>query len=77
MSLDPRTEFHRVIIRAEQDGLKAYSTGSQRSSRIASLNGANGFAVLHPKIASGPSTLEIGTKIEVVVIGEIQHALQS
>jgi len=77
MPLDPRIEFHRVIIRAEQDGLKAYSTGGQRSSRIASLNGANGFAVLHPKIANGPAMLEIGTKVEVVVIGEIRHALQS
>lgn len=75
MRLDPRTEFHRVVIRAEQDGLKAYSTGGQRSSRVASLSGANGFVVLPPQTASGPSKFETGTTVEVVVIGEIQHVL--
>lgn len=72
MPLDSRTEFHRAVIRAERDGLKTYSTGSQRSSRIASLSSANGFVILPPKIGSGPSKLETGTKVEVVVIGEIQ-----
>ncbi|KAJ3568822.1 hypothetical protein NP233_g5466 [Leucocoprinus birnbaumii] len=75
MPLDPRTEFHRVVLRAEQDGLKAYSTGGQRSSRVASLSGANGFVVLPPKGAGGPSKFEVGTKVEAVVIGEIQRIL--
>ncbi|KXN89508.1 Gephyrin [Leucoagaricus sp. SymC.cos] len=75
MPLDPRTEFHRVVLRAEKDGLNAYSTGGQRSSRVASLSGANGFVVLPPKTVDGPSKFEAGTEVEVVVIGEIQHIL--
>lgn len=75
MSLDPRTEFHRVVLRAEKSGLKAFSTGGQRSSRVASLSGANGFVVLPPLVGNGPSRFEVGTKVNVVVIGEIQHVL--
>jgi gephyrin len=75
MFLDPRTEFHRVVIRAEQDGLKAYSTGGQRSSRVASLSGVNGFVVLPPQAVTGLSKFEVGAEVEVVVIGEIQHVL--
>jgi gephyrin len=72
MTLDPRTEFHRVIIRASPDGLKAFSTGGQRSSRVASLSGANGLVILPAKTASSPPRLEIGTKIDAVIIGELQ-----
>ena len=64
MPLDPRTEFHRVVIRStvkyssnpstrSEVGfmpLKAYSTGGQRSSRAASLCEANGLVVL-PSLA--------------------------
>jgi len=60
MPLDPRIEFHRVVIRStvkyssdsrtgSEPGvvpLKAYSTGGQRSSRAASLCEANGLVVL-------------------------------
>ncbi|KAH9482211.1 Gephyrin [Psilocybe cubensis] len=48
MQLDPRVEFHRVTIKSNGSStvLKAYSTGGQRSSRVASLAGANGFVVL-------------------------------
>lgn len=74
MPLDPRTEFHRVVLQAEVGGFKAYSTGGQRSSRVASLSGANGFAVLPPLKENGPSRFAPGEKIAVVVIGEIQHA---
>ncbi|TFK43891.1 hypothetical protein BDQ12DRAFT_675753 [Crucibulum laeve] len=72
MPLDTRTEFHRVIIRAGINGLKAFSTGGQRSSRVASLSGANGFVVLPPKAGDSPSRLEEGTIVQAVVIGEIQ-----
>jgi len=61
MPLDPRAEFHRVMIRStvyssnpsmRSEGgvmpLKAYSTGGQRSSRAASLCEANGLVVLPP-----------------------------
>jgi gephyrin len=72
MTLDPRTEFHRVIIRAGPDGLKAFSTGGQRSSRVASLSGANGLVMLPAKTLNSSSQLEIGTKVDAVVIGELQ-----
>jgi len=72
MNLDPRTEFHRVIIRASPDGLKAFSTGGQRSSRVASLSGANGLVILPPKTLDSPARLEVGTKVDAVVIGELQ-----
>ncbi|TRM67807.1 MoeA, N-terminal and linker domain-containing protein [Schizophyllum amplum] len=74
MRLDPRTEFHRAIIKASPRGLVAFSTGSQRSSRIASLSGANGFVVVPPKTAMSPAQLEIGAMGEAVIIGEIQMA---
>ncbi|KAI0092134.1 MoaB/Mog domain-containing protein [Irpex rosettiformis] len=73
MTLDPRVEFHRVIIRAEQDGLKAYSTGGQRSSRVASLAGANGLVSLPVLTEGGPKVLEAGEYADAIVIGEL-HA---
>ncbi|KAK7033547.1 hypothetical protein VNI00_012771 [Paramarasmius palmivorus] len=72
MKLDTRTEFHRVIIRSEEEGLKAFSTGGQRSSRVASLSGANGLIVLPQKQAGSPDVLEKGAKAKAIVIGELQ-----
>ncbi|THU91892.1 hypothetical protein K435DRAFT_829769 [Dendrothele bispora CBS 962.96] len=77
MRLDPRTEFHRVIIRAdfkEEGVLKAFSTGGQRSSRVASLSGANGLVVLPQKGSSkdGKDRLEVGEMADAMVIGDIQ-----
>ncbi|KAJ7682020.1 MoaB/Mog domain-containing protein [Mycena polygramma] len=71
MTLDPRTEFHRVIIRADAEGLRAFSTGGQRSSRVASLSGANGLVVL-PMRTPEKSRLEVGAVVPAVVIGDIQ-----
>lgn len=72
MPLDPRVEFHRVLIKACKDGsLKAFSTGGQRSSRVASLSGANGLAVLPPKSESQTAVLPAGSVVEAMVIGEI------
>jgi gephyrin len=71
MILDPRVEFHRVMIRAEQDGLNAYSTGGQRSSRIASLAGANGLVALPVLTEDGPKALQAGEYAEAIVIGEL------
>jgi len=73
MRLDPRTEFHRVIVRADlkEGTLKAFSTGGQRSSRVASLSGANGLVVL-PQKASGMDKLEAGQMADAIVIGDIQ-----
>ncbi|KAF7312082.1 Molybdopterin molybdenumtransferase [Mycena indigotica] len=71
MTLDFRTEFHRVVIRAKADGsLTAESTGGQRSSRVASLAGANGFVIL-PMRTEGKSVLDVGQRAEALVIGEI------
>ncbi|KAI5123386.1 hypothetical protein M0805_006094 [Coniferiporia weirii] len=72
MRLDPRTEFHRVIISAGPDGLIARSTGGQRSSRVASLSGTNGLVVLPQKQENGPSELNAGEMADAILIGEIQ-----
>ncbi|KAH9938089.1 molybdenum cofactor biosynthesis protein [Fomitopsis serialis] len=72
MRLDPRLEYHRVVIKAGSGGLVAYSTGGQRSSRVASLSGANGLVALPPRASEGPSELKAGEVAEAVVIGELQ-----
>ena len=71
MPLDPRVEFHRVSIRAEADGFTAYSTGGQRSSRVASLAGANGLVILPASTEGGPQELKVGDNAEAIVIGEL------
>jgi len=73
MRLDPRPEFHRVVLKStlSPEGptvLKAYSTGGQRSSRMSSLSGANGLVAL----PGGQGELKAGTWAEAVVIGEIE-----
>ncbi|KAI0053668.1 molybdenum cofactor biosynthesis protein [Auriscalpium vulgare] len=70
--LDSRTEFHRVIVHATGDGLVASSTGGQRSSRVASLAGANGLIVLPQKSQDGPDRLKAGDGARVLLIGELQ-----
>lgn len=72
MPLDPRVEFHRVSIQASVEGLKAYSTGGQRSSRVASLAGANGVVILPSKVEGDPSEMKVGEFVDAIVIGELQ-----
>ena len=73
MRLDSRPEFHRTIIRRTMDGqLKAYSTGGQRSSRVASLNGANGLVALPSWKEGEPSELAAGAHADAIVVGEIE-----
>lgn len=72
MRLDSRTEFHRVVLVSTSDGLKARSTGGQRSSRATSLSGANGLIVLPPKAEGSKGELKAGEYADVIVIGEIQ-----
>jgi gephyrin len=72
MRLDPRVEFHRVIVKAGEECLRATSTGGQRSSRVASLSGANGLVQLPTKREGGPDQLEAGSYADAVVIGELQ-----
>ena len=72
MPLDPRVEFHRVTIRAEAEGLQAYSTGGQRSSRVASLVGANGLVQLPPRVENGPAAVQVGELVDAILIGELR-----
>ncbi|KDN48076.1 hypothetical protein RSAG8_03092, partial [Rhizoctonia solani AG-8 WAC10335] len=72
LPLDPRPEFHRVHVRITSSGLKAFSTGGQRSSRVASLAGANGLVALPALVEGGPKVLEKGQIAKVVLIGELQ-----
>ncbi|THH18195.1 hypothetical protein EW146_g2730 [Bondarzewia mesenterica] len=72
MKLDTRVEFHRITIRAGADGLRAFSTGGQRSSRVASLSGANGLVILPQKVAGGPDRVEVDAELDAYVIGELQ-----
>lgn len=72
MRLDPRPEFHRVVLRAGDDGtIKAHSTGGQRSSRVASLSGANGLVALPARTEQGPKEVQSGSFVDAVVIGDI------
>ena len=71
MRLDPRTEFHRVIISAGSSGLIARSTGGQRSSRVASMSGANGLVILPQKRDNGPTELKEGELADAILIGDI------
>ena len=71
MRLDSRPEYHRAIIKAAPEGFKAYSTGGQRSSRVASLSGANGLVIL-PQKTSEKERLEKGEKAQAMVVSEIQ-----
>jgi len=77
MRLDPRAEFHRVHIRASPRGLTASSTGGQRSSRVASLSGANGFVALPIRVEGGFGKLQKGEVADAIIIGEIQGENES
>lgn len=73
MRLDSRPEFHRVILRAGDDGtIEAHSTGGQRSSRVPSFTGANGLVALPAKTEQGPQEILPGSFVSAVVIGEIR-----
>jgi gephyrin len=77
MELDSREEFHRVVIyqTTTTDGtgrLIARTTGGQRSSRVASLSGANAFIHLPMRSEGKPTALRKGELADAVVIGEIQ-----
>ncbi|EPQ59047.1 hypothetical protein GLOTRDRAFT_113867 [Gloeophyllum trabeum ATCC 11539] len=68
MRLDPRPEFHRVVIKSAVDEgqgrLKAYSTGGQRSSRMSSLSGANGLVAL----PAGQGEMKEGEWVEAIFV---------
>lgn len=74
MRLDPREEFHRVVVSASQrqGSLIAITTGGQRSSRVASLCGANGLVHLPSLKNDGVTQIKRGEIAQAVMIGEIK-----
>jgi len=79
MPLDSREEFHRVVVYQEMaEGLNrllATTTGGQRSSRVASLAGANALVHLPKKVSGGKDRLKKGEDAQAILIGEIQMRL--
>ncbi|EST06794.1 Molybdopterin binding domain protein [Kalmanozyma brasiliensis GHG001] len=72
MRLDPRPEFHRVVVRSEGDkGLVAYSTGSQRSSGMHSMASANALIALPALSAPGMRVLGVGSRAEAILLGPV------
>ncbi|GAA5971006.1 hypothetical protein JCM21900_000930 [Sporobolomyces salmonicolor] len=74
VALDPRAEYHRVHVRPTATGLKAFSTGGQRSSRAVSLAGANGLLELPAKTETDGERKE-GDLVPCVLIGEMGSLL--
>lgn len=75
MLLDSREEFHRVIVSqclGPNSRLIAESTGGQRSSRVASLSGANALVHLPIKTEGGPDRLNKGAHVQAVIFGELR-----
>ncbi len=70
--LDFRPEYHRVTLQwlQEKQIPSAVSTGNQLSSRLLSMNRANGLAVL-PSKTPEMSSLPNGTLVDVIVIDEL------
>ncbi|GAA5998509.1 asparagine--tRNA ligase DED81 [Rhodotorula paludigena] len=77
VALDPRPEYHRVLVRpsAQSGALEAYSTGGQRSSRTVSLAGANGLLELPAATKDGKQELQKGDKAMCLLVGEMGPAL--
>ncbi|GAA5864657.1 hypothetical protein JCM8547_008263 [Rhodosporidiobolus lusitaniae] len=76
--LDPRPEYHRVLIRPslETGTLQAFSTGGQRSSRTVSLAGANGLLELpaldkEGEKEGGKKRMEEGEVVQCVLVGDV------
>ncbi|KIK96138.1 hypothetical protein PAXRUDRAFT_32580 [Paxillus rubicundulus Ve08.2h10] len=59
-----KVQFHRVIVKATSNGLHAFSTGGQRSSRVASLSGANGLVQL-PHLRRGVVRVESNLRLDL------------
>lgn len=73
MRLDPRPEFHRVILRSEcSQGLVAYSTGNQRSSAMHSMASANALIAL-PPLQNGEMKIKLqaGEKAPAILLGSL------
>ncbi|KAL7805989.1 hypothetical protein V8C44DRAFT_339950 [Trichoderma aethiopicum] len=67
--LDPRPEFHRVVVSIGQDGLlTASSTGGQRSSKVGSLRSANALLCL----PGGSGKLDKGSRVDALLMSSIR-----
>ena len=62
-----RVEFQRAIVRWHDGRLVARSTGSQRSSRLLSLAGANALL----RIAPGTEPIPAGGQTDALLVGEV------
>lgn len=85
VKLDPRPEYHRVVVRWDPKvgvpgtaGLIAESTGGQRSSRVGSLMGANALLCLPGLNDEGlgekrrkRGEVPAGEKVDALLIGGI------
>jgi molybdenum cofactor synthesis domain-containing protein len=62
-----RTEYHRALARWDGGRIVARSTGSQISSRLVSMVGANALLEIEP----GEGTLPAGATVPALLIGEL------
>ncbi|KAJ3333046.1 hypothetical protein HDU76_011999 [Blyttiomyces sp. JEL0837] len=74
--LDPRPEFHRAHIAIEKDNvggitLRAHGTGSQLSSRMLSMRGANALLMIPSAGTGGKSILPTGDMVDALLIGNL------
>ncbi|XP_056022350.1 gephyrin-like isoform X2 [Ostrea edulis] len=70
--LDPRPEYHRAVLRWEEDDPIPHttSTGNQMSSRLLSMKTANALLILPPKSES-LQTIEPGSLVDAMIIGRL------
>lgn len=75
--LDSRPEFHRVCVAFGADGrLHAWSTGGQRSSKIASAGGANAVLCLPARDSAGDKRRALGVvprgeNVDAILWGQV------
>jgi molybdopterin molybdotransferase len=62
-----RTEYQRAVVRWADDRLVARSTGSQISSRLISMAGANALLEIEP----GEGTVPVGARVPALLVGPI------
>jgi len=62
-----RLEYHRAVVRWQQDRLVATSTGKQTSSRLITMVGANALLEIPP----GSQSLAAGARLPALLTGEI------
>jgi molybdopterin molybdotransferase len=62
-----RLEYHRVIVRWEEGRLLARSTGLQISSRLLSMAGHNGLAI----IEMGDGVIPAGSTVPAILTGPL------